>query len=250
MEELLFTKIPVVATLTAVFFLLTAAQTLHALFLAARKSGRPVSAATVYEALLVVHLYLATATMLSAYANHGTLLLHLRALLAEHTAQGTGVHAASHHLLGQEGHHDGSQDLEQLGRLVGTDAGCLAQACFGTRLCATEDVTENAAAVHLARGGGHGATTQQGAEQAAQIQAACGCRHVVTLQRAEQVFRALRRLGVAAQCTHDHGNRGGNGILCLGVVGAQLAGDLAQQRSLQLAQQLVDDGVVHGWHPS
>ena len=29
MEELLFTKIPVVATLTAVFFLLTAAQTLH-----------------------------------------------------------------------------------------------------------------------------------------------------------------------------------------------------------------------------
>ena len=67
-----------VATLTAVFFLLSAAQTLHALFLAARKSGRPVSAATVYEALLVVHLYLATATMLSAYANHGTLLLHLR----------------------------------------------------------------------------------------------------------------------------------------------------------------------------
>ena len=48
MEELLLTKIPVVATLTAVFFLLTAAQTLHALFLAARKSGRPVSAATVY----------------------------------------------------------------------------------------------------------------------------------------------------------------------------------------------------------
>ena len=47
MEELLLTKIPVVATLTAVFFLLTAAQTLHALFLAARKSGRPVSAATV-----------------------------------------------------------------------------------------------------------------------------------------------------------------------------------------------------------
>lgn len=78
MEELLFTKIPVVATLTAVFFLLTAAQTLHALFLGARKSGRPISAATVYEALLVVHLYLATATMLSAYANHGTLLLHLR----------------------------------------------------------------------------------------------------------------------------------------------------------------------------
>ncbi len=78
MEELLLTKIPVVATLTAVFFLLTAAQTLHALFLAARKSGRPVSAATVYEALLVVHLYLATATMLSAYANHGVLLLHLR----------------------------------------------------------------------------------------------------------------------------------------------------------------------------
>ena len=38
MEELLFTKIPVVATLTAVFFLLTAAQTLHALFLAARKT--------------------------------------------------------------------------------------------------------------------------------------------------------------------------------------------------------------------
>ena len=38
MEELLFTKIPVVATLTAVFFLLTAAQTLHALFLAARIS--------------------------------------------------------------------------------------------------------------------------------------------------------------------------------------------------------------------
>ena len=60
MEELLFTKIPVVATLTAVFFLLTAAQTLHALFLGARKSGRPISAATVYEALLVVHLYLAT----------------------------------------------------------------------------------------------------------------------------------------------------------------------------------------------
>ena len=58
MEELLFTKIPVVATLTAVFFLLTAAQTLHALFLAARKNARPVSAATVYEALLVVHLYL------------------------------------------------------------------------------------------------------------------------------------------------------------------------------------------------
>lgn len=78
MEELLFTKIPVVATLTAVFFLLTAAQTLHALFLGARKSGRPISAASVYEALLVVHLYLATATMLSAYANHGTLLLHLR----------------------------------------------------------------------------------------------------------------------------------------------------------------------------
>ena len=78
MEELLFTKIAVVATLTAVFFLLTAAQTLHALFLGARKSGRPISAATVYEALLVVHLYLATATMLSAYANHGTLLLHLR----------------------------------------------------------------------------------------------------------------------------------------------------------------------------
>ena len=78
MEELLLTKIPVVATLTAVFFLLTAAQTLHALFLAARKSGRPVSAATVYETLLVVHLYLATATMLSAYANHGVLLLHLR----------------------------------------------------------------------------------------------------------------------------------------------------------------------------
>lgn len=78
MEELLLTKIPVVATLTAVFFLLTAAQTLHALFLAARKSGRPVSVASVYEALLVVHLYLATATMLSAYANHGTLLLHLR----------------------------------------------------------------------------------------------------------------------------------------------------------------------------
>ena len=78
MEELLLTKIPVVATLTAVFFLLTAAQTLHALFLAARKSGRPVSAATVYEALLVVHLYLATATVLSAYANHGVLLLHLR----------------------------------------------------------------------------------------------------------------------------------------------------------------------------
>ena len=43
MEELLFTKIPVVATLTAVFFLLTAAQTLHALFLGARKSGRPIS---------------------------------------------------------------------------------------------------------------------------------------------------------------------------------------------------------------
>lgn len=42
------------------------------------KSGRPVSAATVYETLLVVHLYLATATMLSAYANHGVLLLHLR----------------------------------------------------------------------------------------------------------------------------------------------------------------------------
>ena len=41
MEELLFTKIPVVATLTAVFFLLSAAQTLHALFLGARKSGRP-----------------------------------------------------------------------------------------------------------------------------------------------------------------------------------------------------------------
>lgn len=40
MEELLFTKIPVVATLTAVFFLLTAAQTLHALFLAARKNAR------------------------------------------------------------------------------------------------------------------------------------------------------------------------------------------------------------------
>ena len=78
MEELLFTKIPVVATLTAVFFLLTAAQTLHALFLAARKNTHPVSAASVYEALLVVHLYLATATMLSAYANHGTLLLHLR----------------------------------------------------------------------------------------------------------------------------------------------------------------------------
>ena len=78
MEELLLTKIPVVATLTAVFFLLTAAQTLHALFLAARKNARPVSAASVYEALLVVHLYLATATMLSAYANHGTLLLHLR----------------------------------------------------------------------------------------------------------------------------------------------------------------------------
>ena len=39
MEELLFTKIPVVATLTAVFFLLTAAQTLHALFLAARKNA-------------------------------------------------------------------------------------------------------------------------------------------------------------------------------------------------------------------
>lgn len=78
MEELLFTKIPVVATLTAVFFLLTAAQTLHALFLAARKNARPVSVASVYEALLVVHLYLATATMLSAYANHGTLLLHLR----------------------------------------------------------------------------------------------------------------------------------------------------------------------------
>lgn len=78
MEELLFTKIPVVATLTAVFFLLTAAQTLHALFLAARKNARPVSAASMYEALLVVHLYLATATMLSAYANHGTLLMHLR----------------------------------------------------------------------------------------------------------------------------------------------------------------------------
>ena len=78
MEELLFTKIPVVATLPAEIFLLTAAQTLHALVLGARKSGRPISAATVYEALLVVHLYLATATMLSAYANHGTLLLHLR----------------------------------------------------------------------------------------------------------------------------------------------------------------------------
>ena len=78
MEELLLTKIPVVATLTAVFFLLTAAQTLHALSLAARKNARPVSVASVYEALLVVHLYLATATMLSAYANHGTLLLHLR----------------------------------------------------------------------------------------------------------------------------------------------------------------------------
>ena len=38
MEELLFTKIPVVATLTAVFFLLTAAQTLHALFLARAKT--------------------------------------------------------------------------------------------------------------------------------------------------------------------------------------------------------------------
>lgn len=78
MEELLLTKIPVVATLTTVFFLLTAAQTLHALFLAARKNARPVSVASVYETLLMVHLYLATATMLSAYANHGTLLLHLR----------------------------------------------------------------------------------------------------------------------------------------------------------------------------
>ena len=66
MEELLLTKIPVVATLTVVFFLLTAAQTLHALSLAARKNARPVSAASVYEALLAAHLYLATATLLSA----------------------------------------------------------------------------------------------------------------------------------------------------------------------------------------
>ena len=78
MEELLLTKIPVVATLTAVFFLLTAAPDAACVVPSgACKSGRPVSAATVYEAPLVVHLYLATATMLSAYANHGVPSSHL-----------------------------------------------------------------------------------------------------------------------------------------------------------------------------
>ena len=89
MGDLLFTKIPVVATLTAVFFLLSAAQTLHVLFLGARKSGRPVSVATVYEALLVVHLYLATATMLSP-AHNGAALK--RAALVQ---PGLGRHGAS-----------------------------------------------------------------------------------------------------------------------------------------------------------
>lgn len=48
-----------------------------------------------------------------------------------------------------------------------------------------------------------------------------------------------------AERAHDHGQRGGNGVLRGVGVGAQLLRNLAGGRALQLAKQIVDERAVH-----
>ena len=71
-------------------------------------------------------------------------------------------------------------------------------------------------------------------------------REVALAARAMQAAGAAGLLGVAAQRADDHRqrrfDRAGGGVL----VGAQLLGDLAGRRPLQLAHQVVDERGGHG----
>ena len=188
--------------------------------------------------------------------------MHAGALLAERAAQAAGVHVARADLLGQKRHHDGRQNFQQLTGLARVEARGLPQPRFGARLRTAEDVAQDAARVQLPAGrravAEHAAqqaaepaqaagvaAAEQTAEHAAQVHTArAGA--VVALQRAEQVGGAARLLGVAAERAHDHGQRGGNGVLRGVGVGAQLLRNLAGGRALQLAKQIVDERAVHG----
>ncbi len=79
-------------------------------------------------------------------AANTTLLLHIGFLLAQSIAQLRRVHAASHHTLRQERHHQWCQHGQQVTGIVAQACG-LAQLACGLVLLATKDVTQNIAAI-------------------------------------------------------------------------------------------------------
>ena len=105
-------------------------------------------------------------------------LLHLALLLAQYFGQSQRIvlRAALAHALGDEGQHDGRQDLQQLARALTSQAGGLAQAQFGPVLLTAEDVAEDAGAIGLRRR----SAAQHRAQHAAKVETG-----VVALQGAE-----------------------------------------------------------------
>ncbi|KAG1463698.1 hypothetical protein G6F57_013707 [Rhizopus arrhizus] len=184
----------------------------------------------------VAHAELAVAVLVQHAAEQTTgnaaLLLHLLLFLAKRLAERAGIGLATTQPLGEEGHHDRREDLQQLAGAAAVELGGLGQAGFHLLLAAAEDVAEDAGAI---AGGTTTTSAQHRTEHAAQVQAA-----VVVLQRAEQGLRPLRLRGVVAQRAHQHRQRGADRAGGLGIADAELLRHLLQRSALQFGEKRYD----------
>ena len=73
-------KAPVALALTVLFYLLTVAQTLHALFFLCRRDTRAASVASLFELLVLAHLLIGCAGADSLYNGYGTALFRMKAI--------------------------------------------------------------------------------------------------------------------------------------------------------------------------
>src|SRR5690606_3574117 len=191
---------------------------------------------------------LAVAVLVEHRAQQSTaesaLLADLLLLLAEQAAKRLGTAgllrcATGQGALGEVGHHDRRQHLQQLAGLALAEAGGLGDAGFRARLPAAEDVAEDAGAVVLPGL----AAAEHGAEHAADIHAG-----MVLLQRAEQRLRALRLAGVPAERAHDEGQGSADRGRGLFLADAELLCELAGGRALELGGEVVGER-GHGGTP-